>query len=70
MRTTLFKNLDYPYLTVTNGNEEGDLFPVARSAHLYYPGCIKTPISEKNNPVKNSEIIKKNINLSIFFHHS
>ena len=38
-------------MTVTNGNEEGDLFPVARAAHLYYPGCIKTPISEKNNPV-------------------
>jgi exodeoxyribonuclease-1 len=51
LRRTLFKNLDYPYLTVTNGNQEGDLFPVARSAHLYYPGCIKTPISEKNNPV-------------------
>ena len=51
LRRTLFKNLDYPYLTVTNGNEEGDLFPVARSSNLYYPGCIKTPISEKNNPV-------------------
>ena len=51
LRRTLFKNLDYPYLTVTNGNEEGDLFPVARSSHLYYPGSIKTPISEKNNPV-------------------
>jgi len=51
LRRTLFKNLDYPYLTVTNGNEEGDLFPVARSSHLYYPGCIKTSISEKNNPV-------------------
>ena len=51
LRRTLFKNLDYPYLTVTNGNEEGDLFPVARSSHLYYPGCIKTPISDKNNPV-------------------
>ena len=51
LRRTLFKNLDYPYLTVTNGNEEGDLLPVARSSHLYYPGCIKTPISDKNNPV-------------------
>ena len=51
LRRTLFKNLDYPYLTVTNGNEEGDLFPVARASHLYYPGCIKTPISDKNNPV-------------------
>ncbi|MAJ23352.1 MAG: exodeoxyribonuclease I [Candidatus Pelagibacter sp. TMED64] len=51
LRRTLFKNLDYPYLTVTNGNEEGDLFNIARAAHLYYPGCIKTPISDKNNPV-------------------
>jgi len=51
LRRTLFKHLDYPYLTVTNGNEEGDLFPVARSSNLYYPGCIKTPISDKNNPV-------------------
>jgi len=51
LRRTLFKNLDYPYLTVTNGNEEGDLLPMARSSHLYYPGCIKTTISDKNNPV-------------------
>jgi len=51
LRRTLFKNLDYPYLTVTKGNERGDLFNVARASHLYYPGCIKTPISEKNNPV-------------------
>ena len=26
--------------------------------------------NEKNKPVKNNNIIKKNINLSIFFHHS
>ena len=51
LRRTLFKNLDYPYLTVTNGNERADLFSLARAAHLYYPGCIKTPISDKNNPV-------------------
>ena len=51
LRRTLFKNLDYPYLTVTNGNERGDLFNLARAANLYYPGCIKTPISVKNNPV-------------------
>ena len=25
LRRTLFKNLEYPYLTVTNGNERGDL---------------------------------------------
>ena len=51
LRRTLFKNLDYPYLTVTNGNERGDLFSLARASHLYYPGCIKTPISDKNNPI-------------------
>ena len=51
LRRTLFKNLDYPYLTITNGNERADLFGLARASHLYYPGCIKTPISDKNNPV-------------------
>jgi len=51
LRRTLFKNLDYPYLTVTNGNERADLFSLARASHLYYPSCIKTPISDKNNPV-------------------
>ena len=51
LRRTLFKNLEYPYLTVTNGNERGDLLGLARAAHLYYPDCIKTPISDKNNPL-------------------
>ena len=51
LRRTLFKNLEYPYLTNTNGNERGDLFSLARACHLYYPECIKTPISDKNNPV-------------------
>ena len=51
LRRTLWKNLEYPYLTNTNGNERGDLFSLARACHLYYPGCIKTPISDKNNPV-------------------
>ena len=51
LRRTLFKNLEYPYLTNTNGNERGDLFSLARACHLYYPECIKTPISNKNNPV-------------------
>ena len=51
LRRTLFKNLDYPYLTVTNGNERADLINIARASHLYYPKCIKTPISDKNNPV-------------------
>jgi exodeoxyribonuclease-1 len=51
LRRTLFKNLYYPYLTVTNGNERADLFSLARASYLYYPKCIKTPISDKNNPV-------------------
>ena len=51
LRRTLFKNLEYPYLTNTSGNERGDLFSLARACHLYYPNCIKTPISDKNNPV-------------------
>jgi exodeoxyribonuclease-1 len=51
LRRTLFKNLDYPYLTVTNGNERADLFSLARASHLYYPNCLRTPISNKNNPV-------------------
>ena len=51
LRRTLFKNLEYPYLTNTNGNERGDLFSLARACHLYYPDCIKTSISDKNNPV-------------------
>ena len=51
LRRTLFKNLEYPYLTVTNENERGDLFSLARAAHLYYPDCIKTPISDKKNPI-------------------
>ncbi len=51
LRRTLWKNLEYPYLTNTNGNERGDLFSLARACHLYYPNCIKTPISDKNNPV-------------------
>ncbi len=51
LRRTLFKNLEYPYITVSKGNERGDLLGLARAAHLYYPSCIKTPISDKNNPV-------------------
>ena len=50
-RRTLFKNLEYPYLTNTNGNEAGDLFSLARACHLYYPNSLKTPISDKKNPV-------------------
>ena len=51
LRRTLWKNLEYPYVTNTNGSERGDLFSLARACHLYYPNCLKTPISDKNNPV-------------------
>ena len=51
LRRTLWKNLEYPYVTNTNGSQRGDLFSLARACHLYYPDCIKTPISDKNNPV-------------------
>ena len=51
LRRTLWKNLEYPYVTNTNGSERGDLFSLARACHLYYPKCIKPPISDKNNPV-------------------
>ena len=51
LRRSLWKNLEYRYLTNTNGSERGDLFSLARACHLYYPSSIKTPISNKNNPV-------------------
>ena len=51
LRTSLFKNLEYPYLTITNGNERGDILGLARASHLYYPDCIKTSISQRNNPL-------------------
>ena len=33
-------------------------------------GILEMDTKEKNNPIKNSKIIKEKINLSIFFHHS
>ena len=51
MRSTLFKTLEYPYLTITNGNTRGDLLGLARAANLYYPDTIKNPISEKGNAI-------------------
>ena len=51
LRRTLWKNLEFPYVTNTNGSERGDLFSLARACHLYYPQCIKTPMSDKNNPL-------------------
>ncbi len=51
LRKTLFKTLSDPYLTSMSGNKRGDILGLLRSAHLYYPGCIKTPTSEKGNAV-------------------
>ena len=48
---TFFKSLTDVYLTNTNGNKRGDILGLVRSAHLYYPECLKTPISEKGNAV-------------------
>ena len=51
LRSTLFKTLEYPYLTSTSGNNRGDLLNLARAANLYYPNTLKNPISEKGNAV-------------------
>jgi len=52
LRNTLFQNLEYPYVTVSNGNERGDILNLARCCELYYPGSIKTEINKKtNNPI-------------------
>jgi len=51
LQKTFFQSLYDPYLTNTKGNKRGDILGLVRSAHLYYPDCIKTPISEKGNAV-------------------
>ena len=51
LRSTLFKTLEYPYLTSTSGNTRGDLLSLARAANLYYPKTLKNPISEKGNAI-------------------
>jgi exodeoxyribonuclease-1 len=61
MRKSLFKTLNEPYLTQYNGNKRGDILGLIRTAHLYYPNCIKTPISDKGNAVfKLSELTEMN----------
>ena len=49
LQKTFFQSLYDPYLTNTKGNKRGDILGLVRSAHLYYPDCIKTPISSKGN---------------------
>ena len=51
LRKTLFKTLNDPYLTQFDGNKRGDILGLIRTAHLYYPDCIKTPTSDKGNAV-------------------
>ena len=51
LRKTLFKTLNDPYLTQLDGNKRGDILGLIRTAHLYYPECIKTPTSDKGNAV-------------------
>ena len=49
LHVTLFKNLEYPYLTSTNGNSEGDLLGLSRAANLYYPKTLKNKTNAKGN---------------------
>ena len=49
LHSTLFKNLEYPYLTSTNGNSEGDLLGLSRAANLYYPKTLKNKTNSKGN---------------------
>tara|TARA_Y100001958_G_C21228437_1_gene553937 strand:- start:909 stop:2330 length:1422 start_codon:yes stop_codon:yes gene_type:complete len=51
LRSTLFKTLEYPYVTSTNGNDRGDILGLARAANLYYPKTLKNPKNDKGNDV-------------------
>ena len=51
IRKWLFKSLKKPYLTNTNGNKQGDVLNIIRSAKLIDDKIIKTQISEKGNPI-------------------
>ena len=48
-RNTLFQNLEYPFTSTTNGNNEGDLLNLARAANLYYPNTLKNATNAKGN---------------------
>jgi len=58
-RKGLFKNLSDPYIEQYFEqdvgskifNKRADILGLVRSAHLYYPDCIKTPTSDKGNAV-------------------
>ena len=51
LRNTLFQNLEYPYITSTNGNARGDMLSLSRSANFYYPKTLKNSLNEKGNAV-------------------
>ncbi len=51
LRSTLFQTLEYPYITITNGNSRGDILGLARAANLYYPETLKNSKNEKGNDV-------------------
>ena len=46
-----YRSLFPIYITNQNGNEHSDFLPVTRASKLFYPGCVKTEISQKSNPV-------------------
>ena len=53
--------MNEPYLTQYSGNKRGDILGLIRTAHLYYPDCIKTPMSDKGNAVfKLAELTEMN----------
>ena len=49
LRNTLFQNLEYPFTSTTNGNNEGDLLNLARAANLYYTNTLKNATNKKGN---------------------
>ena len=61
IRATMFRNLEKPYILNSNGSTEADLIGIARSSHLYYPGCINTGTTKSQNPeFKLTSISKEN----------
>ena len=62
LRKSLFKTLNEPYLTQYSVGINVQIFWVLiRTAHLYYPDCIKTPMSDKGNAVfKLAELTEMN----------
>ena len=70
LRKTLFKTLNDPYLTQFDGNKRGDILGLIRTAHLYYPDCIKTPISDKGNAVFKLDELAPMNGIELGFHYA